>query len=192
MSRNTSLGVQVAEMRFIFETVTRLTAGALGVPGKRTFYLLVGRGETLVRLWMEKEQLQMLGAAVERLGVMLQKITPSSPPAEEPSALAPSPGEPLAGDIQGGRLALGYDQDRDMLLLLAHERDAEEDAPPALGCWASFNQMRALGLRIDEVCAAGRPLCPLCAGPIDPEGHTCPRKNGHHTLDMLGPEERPG
>jgi uncharacterized repeat protein (TIGR03847 family) len=26
---------------------------------------------------------------------------------------------------------------------------------------------------------AGRPTCPMCKDPIDPDGHTCPRANGH-------------
>jgi predicted amidophosphoribosyltransferase len=29
--------------------------------------------------------------------------------------------------------------------------------------------------------AAGRPICSMCGQPIDPEGHFCPRKNGHRT-----------
>jgi hypothetical protein len=36
----------------------------------------------------------------------------------------------------------------------------------------------------DRLVAAGRPICPLCHGPMDPAGHRCPRSNGH------GPPER--
>jgi len=32
------------------------------------------------------------------------------------------------------------------------------------------------------VVAAGRPPCPLCGNPLDPEGHVCPRQNGHHRV----------
>ena len=32
-----------------------------------------------------------------------------------------------------------------------------------------------------EVVAAGRPTCAMCGEPIDPEGHFCPRRNGHRT-----------
>ena len=35
-----------------------------------------------------------------------------------------------------------------------------------------------------RVCAAGRPLCPLCGGPMDPNGHPCPRTNGHAVEDI--------
>ncbi|MBV9291748.1 MAG: DUF3090 family protein, partial [Frankiales bacterium] len=30
-----------------------------------------------------------------------------------------------------------------------------------------------------RVVAAGRPPCPLCGNPLDPQGHVCPRQNGH-------------
>ncbi|MEX2081654.1 MAG: DUF3090 family protein, partial [Dehalococcoidia bacterium] len=31
-----------------------------------------------------------------------------------------------------------------------------------------------------EVVAAGRPPCPLCTAPLDPAGHVCVKRNGHH------------
>ena len=33
---------------------------------------------------------------------------------------------------------------------------------------------------VEAVVAAGRPPCPLCGFPLDPEGHICPRLNGYH------------
>jgi uncharacterized repeat protein (TIGR03847 family) len=38
---------------------------------------------------------------------------------------------------------------------------------------------RAFIARALRVVAAGRPPCPLCSLPLDPEGHICPRQNGH-------------
>jgi uncharacterized repeat protein (TIGR03847 family) len=32
---------------------------------------------------------------------------------------------------------------------------------------------RAFAKRTREIVGAGRPLCPLCGTPIDPEGHVC-------------------
>ena len=32
---------------------------------------------------------------------------------------------------------------------------------------------RAFAKRTREVVGAGRPMCPLCGNPIDPDGHTC-------------------
>jgi uncharacterized repeat protein (TIGR03847 family) len=38
---------------------------------------------------------------------------------------------------------------------------------------------RAFVKRAQAVVAAGRPPCPLCSLPLDPEGHVCPRQNGY-------------
>jgi uncharacterized repeat protein (TIGR03847 family) len=38
---------------------------------------------------------------------------------------------------------------------------------------------RAFAQRAQELVAAGRPPCPLCGLPLDPEGHVCPRQNGY-------------
>jgi len=34
--------------------------------------------------------------------------------------------------------------------------------------------------RAVQVINAGRPPCPLCGRPLDPQGHICPRKNGQY------------
>jgi uncharacterized repeat protein (TIGR03847 family) len=39
--------------------------------------------------------------------------------------------------------------------------------------------MRALARHAAAIVAAGRPICVLCGRPIDPEGHFCPKRNGH-------------
>jgi uncharacterized repeat protein (TIGR03847 family) len=41
-------------------------------------------------------------------------------------------------------------------------------------------ETRAFIERAKRVVAAGRPPCPLCGQPLDPEGHRCPRHNGYH------------
>lgn len=38
---------------------------------------------------------------------------------------------------------------------------------------------RAFAQRAQSVVAAGRPACPFCTLPLDPEGHVCPRQNGY-------------
>ena len=39
--------------------------------------------------------------------------------------------------------------------------------------------------RRERVVSAGRPPCPLCAEPLDPEGHVCVRLNGYHRRPTL-------
>ncbi len=38
---------------------------------------------------------------------------------------------------------------------------------------------RAFVRRTFHVLAAGRPACPFCGEPLDPQGHLCPRRNGN-------------
>jgi uncharacterized repeat protein (TIGR03847 family) len=39
--------------------------------------------------------------------------------------------------------------------------------------------MRALADYAMRVVEGGRPICGNCGRPIDPEGHFCPKSNGH-------------
>jgi uncharacterized repeat protein (TIGR03847 family) len=43
----------------------------------------------------------------------------------------------------------------------------------------SEEQARAFARRAVALVASGRPTCPFCGRPIDPEGHICPRANGY-------------
>ena len=42
---------------------------------------------------------------------------------------------------------------------------------------------RAFVKRAEQVLGAGRPDCPFCGDPIDPEGHLCVRANGFRRRD---------
>jgi uncharacterized repeat protein (TIGR03847 family) len=50
----------------------------------------------------------------------------------------------------------------------------------------SPGQARAFPARAERVISAGRPPCPLCAEPMDAEGHICPRQNGYHRRPVTG------
>ena len=43
---------------------------------------------------------------------------------------------------------------------------------------------RAFVRRAQNVVSAGRPPCQFCGGPIDPEGHLCPRANGFKRITV--------
>jgi uncharacterized repeat protein (TIGR03847 family) len=57
--------------------------------------------------------------------------------------------------------------------------EAEESDLGRVRFWATREQMLSLARHGALVCAAGRPRCPLCGNPIDPEGHRCPALDGH-------------
>lgn len=67
-------------------------------------------------------------------------------------------------------------------LLAAFEgvEDDDEDAPDTLRVRLSADVARGFVARALEVVAAGRLPCPLCGQPLDPQGHICPRRNGHY------------
>jgi uncharacterized repeat protein (TIGR03847 family) len=96
--------------------------------------------------------------------------------------------EPLVPEFRAGRLAVGYQEDRDLMLLEAEELapDDEDDEEEAQGeqirMWATREQMLSLARTGAAVVAAGRPQCRYCGNPMDPEGHTCPAMNGHGEL----------
>ena len=57
--------------------------------------------------------------------------------------------------------------------------DEQDEAGAVLRVSLSGASARAFAKRALAVVAAGRPPCPFCAGPLDPEGHICPRSNGY-------------
>jgi uncharacterized repeat protein (TIGR03847 family) len=73
------------------------------------------------------------------------------------------------------------DADSEEDLAEAEERllQDEENGPPMLRVRLSGAQARAFAKRALDVVNAGRPPCPLCSLPLDPEGHVCPRQNGY-------------
>jgi uncharacterized repeat protein (TIGR03847 family) len=66
--------------------------------------------------------------------------------------------------------------------LLAAFEAADDDAegPDTLRVRLTADGARTFVNRAIEVVAAGRLPCPLCGQPLDPQGHICPRRNGHY------------
>jgi uncharacterized repeat protein (TIGR03847 family) len=66
--------------------------------------------------------------------------------------------------------------------LLAAFEAADDDAegPDTLRVRLTADAARGFVNRAIEVIAAGRLPCPLCGQPLDPQGHICPRRNGHY------------
>jgi uncharacterized repeat protein (TIGR03847 family) len=58
--------------------------------------------------------------------------------------------------------------------------DDDDDGPDTLRVRLTTAEARGFVNRALTVVAAGRLPCPLCGQPLDPQGHICPRKNGHY------------
>ena len=167
-----------------FRPVTHITTDAIGPPGKRVFYIQAQQDARTITLIVEKFQIQQLAVGIEQFLAEIQARFPDLPEAssdyvEENMHIHP-PVDPL---FRVGELALGYDVDSDLVVLVTREIMTEEQDPEeirAIRFWCSRSQLRALAHWGMEVASRGRPLCPQCGAPIDPEeGHFCAKKNGH-------------
>jgi uncharacterized repeat protein (TIGR03847 family) len=58
--------------------------------------------------------------------------------------------------------------------------DDDDDGPDTLRVRLTAADARVFVNRALSVVAAGRLPCPLCGQPLDPQGHICPRRNGHY------------
>jgi uncharacterized repeat protein (TIGR03847 family) len=58
--------------------------------------------------------------------------------------------------------------------------DEDGDEPDVLRVRVTPAAARSFVERASKVVASGRPPCPLCGQPLDPQGHICPRRNGHY------------
>jgi uncharacterized repeat protein (TIGR03847 family) len=104
------------------DPVDRITADAVGEPGHRSFFLQGRRGDQLVTVMVEKQQVQLLAASVVEILARVQKATGEGPP-EDSMGLE----EPVIPEWRAGRLSIGYQEDRDLLVLEAVELIPETD-----------------------------------------------------------------
>ena len=165
-----------------FTQVTRLVPEAIGEPGKRTFRIQVDSASSSARIWLEKEQLFQLALAIQQLMVTLTEETEA--PGDPPNAEAPG----LTNlEFKVGRLVLGHDSTNGLFIIDAHdvEEDENDRSPAMVRVWANRQQVNGFADEAFRACAAGRPLCPLCGRPMDPEGHKCVRVNGHGNVAEL-------
>jgi uncharacterized repeat protein (TIGR03847 family) len=166
-----------------FDPVDAIGAGAFGEPGARTFVIQARKGGAVLSVLVEKEQVALLATEAEQF---LDKIAEEHP--EEPATLTDAGGgveedEPL---FRARLIGIGYDPERSLVLLELREQSAdEEDPPPAVEeseghvarLYATRAQIRAMLANGVVAVAAGRPKCPLCDFPMNPDGHICPRMN---------------
>jgi uncharacterized repeat protein (TIGR03847 family) len=163
--------------------VTHITTDAIGQPGKRVFYIQGWQDERTITLIIEKVQIQSLAIGLEQFLNEIQEKHPELPPASadfdaDKMHIHP-PVDPL---FRVGEVGLGYDAENDLVVLVARELLPEGQDPEEASVvrfWCTRSQLRSMTHWGMEVASHGRPVCPQCGQPMDPEGHFCPRKNGH-------------
>jgi uncharacterized repeat protein (TIGR03847 family) len=170
-------GVDGMEKRYKFDELTLLSAVAVGVPGKRTFFLAIGEKEDWVRVWLEKEHLEALALGIEQLLFTLSQENIRFSQDEEGPTLTGVPSGLPSAELEIDQIALGYEQEAATIGILVHESGSPEQQQSEVYSQVTLSQLKELGSQSMAVCAAGRPRCKLCGGPIDPTGHICPKNN---------------
>jgi len=165
------------------DPVTHITTDAIGKPGQRVFYIQGWQDDRIISVIVEKVQIQSLAAGCEQFFGEIAKEYPDLAAADtdfDESKMHISP--PVDPLFRAGEIGLGYDADRDMMILVVREillegQDAEEVG--VVRYWCTRSQLLALCRWGMQVAERGRPICPQCGEPMEPEGHFCPKKNGH-------------
>jgi uncharacterized repeat protein (TIGR03847 family) len=186
-----------------FDPPERFVAGTVGPPGERTFFLQARAGAEVVSIALEKQQVAVLA---ERLDDLLDELMSSESTQSVIPAVAPldlDDNEPLDQPIEeqfrAGTMTLSWDvADERIVIEVFPYTEAAVISPEQLEDEEEFTEpdpeevflvripagdARAFVKRAHQVLEAGRPSCPFCGNPIDPDGHLCVRANGFRRRD---------
>jgi uncharacterized repeat protein (TIGR03847 family) len=192
----------------LFDPPERFVVGTVGEPGQRTFFLQARAGSRLTSVVLEKEQVVALA---ERVDEMLDEVVRNSAGDSTVPAVAPTEmddsgplEQPIEEEFRVGTMTLAWDNTAEQVVLEIYSvqasaddededddldtaaaetgRSDDEDAGEVLEVHLSAAGARAFAKRAGSVVAAGRPSCPFCGNPLDPQGHICPRANGFRRL----------
>lgn len=164
------------------DPVDWITVGAVGEPGRRTFYVQARRGSDLVAIVVEKTQVSALAHLAEellaRIGV---QIKPDDLDEAGMRLL-----EPVMPVWRAGSMSLGMDTEGLRFLIEAEELTEEGAEGGSARFWLTRDQLVALAAYAAFAVEAGaRERCQLCGRPVDPvDGHVCPSANGHGRLTV--------
>lgn len=179
-----------------YDPPERFVAGTVGQPGQRTFFLQARAGTRVTSVALEKQQVSVLATRIDEL---LDEVMDARGGEGPVPALAPLDLEdnepleqPIVEEFRAGTMTLSWDAADQRIVVEVFpfteesvvapdqpEEEIEEPEPEELFVVRMpAGLARAFSKRAQAVVAAGRQPCPFCGGPIDPEGHLCPRANG--------------
>jgi uncharacterized repeat protein (TIGR03847 family) len=148
------------------------TAGTIGEPGQRVFYLQAQDSELVVTVRCEKQQ---VAALADYFAGLLDDLEPA------PYGIAAGDlhlHEPFEEIWTVGPIGVAYDEPSDRIVVVLEEL-VDEDAEEGESVKVRLNraQVAAFVRHARELVSAGRPPCRFCGLPLDPSGHACPRMN---------------
>jgi uncharacterized repeat protein (TIGR03847 family) len=178
-----------------YDPPERFIAGTVGQPGQRTFFLQARAGTRMTSVVLEKQQVSVLATRIDELLDEVMNTGPETTvPAVAPVDLEDSEPleQPIDEEFRAGTMTLSWDAEDERVVLEVFpynedavaapdqpEEEIEEPEPDELFVVRlPAGLARAFSKRAQAVVAAGRQPCPFCGGPVDPEGHLCPRANG--------------
>jgi uncharacterized repeat protein (TIGR03847 family) len=175
---------------FLFDPAERFVVGTVGVPGERTFFLQARTGSRLISVSLEKSQVAALADRIQQIIrevrsseplTLFERVTRDDQPLETP----------IDEEFRVGVIGIAYLADRKLIEIdlqaIADSQSPEEDellmensdSQDILRVCISLGYSESFVKRAMAVVGAGRPPCPFCGAPIDPNGHLCPRANGY-------------
>lgn len=184
-----------------FDAPDRFVAGTVGQPGERTFFLQAREGNRITSVVCEKQQVSVLAEHLDKiLDEVVRRaggevdVPPPAPAARDNQPLD----APITEEFRVGTMTIAWDPNIDRIVIemfsnVETAEDADEEAPaepePELSPEEESDEVfvvritaayaREFVARSQALVNAGRPACPFCLQPIDPEGHVCPRANGY-------------
>src|ERR1044072_5269875 len=174
----------------------RFVTATVGPPGQRTFFLQARSGGRITSVSLEKQQVAALSERIDQLldEIMASDSAQSVIPAVAPLGLEDSDPleQPIEEEFRAGTMTLSWDPGDERVVIEVfpyteaavvspdplHEELTEPEPDEVFLVRIDAGSARAFVKRAEQVLEAGRPSCPFCGNPIDPEGHLCVRANG--------------
>ena len=178
----------MAGRTYVFDPPDRFVAAAVGEPGSRTFFLQAAKGRAVLTVAVEKVQVALLA---ERIGVFANESAAPGRAASADLFLATHPAtpalrEPVVEAFRVGSMTLMFDEEGRHVTVEAQQAgdrgpvpDGDDDDLEVLRVRLPLDDAVRFAESALQVVAAGRPPCPLCGEPLDPQGHICVRRNGY-------------
>ncbi|EON24087.1 hypothetical protein CF8_1952 [Nocardioides sp. CF8] len=184
-----------------FDPPERFVVGTVGPPGARTFFLQARDGARLTSVALEKQQVEALA---ERIDELLDEVMRAADNTALIPAVAPFDlidklplEQPIEEEFRAGTMTLSWDLATERIVIEVFpfteaavvspdqlEEELEEPEPDEIFLVRlTAGAARAFVDRARRVIGAGRPDCPFCGNPIDPDGHLCVRANGFRRRD---------
>ncbi len=156
---------------FSFDSSSEVALGAIGEPGNRVFIMQIREGTQSLTVKLEKTQVAGL---VQYIAMMLGDLDRLGHLPE--AALVRPPIEP---SFAVGEIGVEYHEDDDIVVVELTELAEEVPDRAKVVLRITKELAGTLAIQGTGLIEAGRPTCPLCGFPIEPEGHPCPRTNGY-------------